>query len=662
MVSDEAPFDPYLASLTTHCISCSAELHDYSVKELIRNGIDKVNGAISRMQKERRANLPKMNSSQKRLYSRQMIEVRDMRALNLNEDIGSTDTGITKLRKAVARELQLTSDSTNVVAPTARRRREKKARPRKNLDDRHCHASRKRRRQPGSKRSDDRSNVQLEAADKSVIAERPRNGEVDGETSSSTSDDDDLALSALEKHEPKRSSKVQFVGETDEMDTNQSSYLPAAKRQRRAASSRQGRRLGGSGIFDEIRSRSSHRASKSDADRMLKWCSKQNQPDARSFLHDQEARGSKPRQRADAAAAGSNRSGLQVRPTINSGSRSGDDSTEDNPSGHGKPKDTAGTTRSRPSEPAPATRPPVSKHLSLERLFSQLEARGCNIRAETIPRVTETKMISELCAELRLSFTRTNESRVSREILKHLGSIVNYEGDEVQDSDVALLYETMEIVLKHKCSTFLDLIHSAPELFLVHVGCWRVVFLMAEKKLHRRGAGGSAGLRNAKNCAYHVLLQVVDALYSQLLWEEYGLTPSFRDIVFENLKSLCAAVNRVLPLIPAVCELLTSKRIGLGPLQWRLSRMTERKENDPGSILFVSTIDPALHVNFISTGELILCPQGEISSADSIYISDLTFTYESTSRTSIEVVQQNDTAPRDRRSVGAHWLLLKQTC
>ena len=595
-------------------LSCSATLHEYSVKELIRNGIDKVNGAISRMQKERRANLPKMNASQKRLYSRQMIEVRDMRALNLNEDIGSTDTGITKLRKAVARELQLASDTTKVVPPIARRRREKKApRPRKNLDDRHCHASRKRRRQRGSKISGDRSiDIRLDAADKSAIAERSRNGEVDSGTSSSASDDDDdLVLSALEKREPARSSIVQFVGETDETDTNQSSYLPAAKRQRRAGSS-QGRRAGGSGVFDDNRSRSSHRPPKSDADRMLEWCSKQNQPDIRSLQHDQEARGSKPRRRADAAAGGSSRNGLQARSMINSGSRRSNDSAEEEPSGREKSKGTTGTTRSRPSELAPTTRPQVSKHLSLDRLFSQLEARGCNIRAEAIPRVTETKTVSELCAELK-HFTRTNETRVSREILKQLGSVVHHEGDGIQDCDVALLYETMEIVLKHKCSTLLDLIQSVPESFFVQVECWHVVFLMAEKKLHRRGSEGSAGLRNAKNCANHILLQVVDALYSQLLWEEYGLpSPSFRDIVFEYLKSLCAAVNRVLPLIPAVYELLTSKKIGLGPLHWRLSRMTERKENDPESILFVSAVDPALHVNYISTGEPIQCSQGKL--------------------------------------------------
>ena len=82
--------------------------------------------------------------------------------------------------------------------------------------------------------------------------------------------------------------------------------------------------------------------------------------------------------------------------------------------------------------------------------------------------------------------------------------------------------------------------------------------------------------------------------------------------MFEYLKSLCAAVNRVLPLIPAVYELLTSKKIGLGPLHWRHSRMTERKENDPESILFVSAVDPALHVNYISTGEPIQCSQGKL--------------------------------------------------
>jgi len=588
-----------------------AALHEFSVKELIRNGIDKVNGAISRMQKERRANLPKMNTSQQRLFSRQMIEVRDMRALNLNEDISSTDTGITKLRKAVARELQLASDSTNVVAPIVRRRREKKAqRPRKNLDDRHCHASRKRQRQRGSKRSGGMSiDIQLDATDKSALAKRLRDGEVDSEGCSSTSDDDDLALSALEKLEPKRSSKVQFVGETDETDTNQSSYLPAAKRQRRVASS-QGHRAGGSGVFDDNRSRSSHRPSKSDTNRMLEWCSKQNHPDTRFFQHDQEARGRKPGRRADATAEGSSRTGLQARMMVNSGSRGSNDSAEDEPSGRRKSKGTAGTKRIRPSGSAPTTRPPVSKHLSIERLFSQLEARGCNIRAEAIPPVTETKMISELCAELQKCLTRTNESRVSREILKQLGSFVYHEGDGIQDCDVALLYETMGIVLRHKCSTLLDLIQSVPEWFFVQVECWHVVFIMAEKKLHRRGAGGSAWLRNAKNCANHILLQVVDALYSQLLWEEYGMpSPSFRDIVFEYLKSLCAAVDRVLPLLPAVYEIMTSKRTGLGPLRWRLSRMTERKENDPGSILFVSAIDPALHVKFISTGEPILCSQ-----------------------------------------------------
>ena len=127
---------------------------------------------------------------------------------------------------------------------------------------------------------------------------------------------------------------------------------------------------------------------------------------------------------------------------INSGSRRSNDSAEEEPSGREKSKGTTGTTRSRPSELAPTTRPQVSKHLSLDRLFSQLEARGCNIRAEAIPQVNETKTVSELCAELRKHFTRTNETRVSREILKQLGSVVHHEGDGIG------LLQVLDLVLE----------------------------------------------------------------------------------------------------------------------------------------------------------------------------------------------------------------------
>ena len=97
--------------------------------------------------------------------------------------------------------------------------------------------------------------------------------------------------------------------------------------------------------------------------------------------------------------------------------------------------------------------------------------------------------------------------------------------------------------------------------------------------------------------AEHILLQVIDALYSQLLWEEYGKTPNFCAEIFDNLRCLCFQVGEVVLLLPTVSSLLMNK---IGTQQWCLSLTNEPKGNETENVLFVSAIDPRMHERFIS--------------------------------------------------------------
>ena len=98
----------------------------------------------------------------------------------------------------------------------------------------------------------------------------------------------------------------------------------------------------------------------------------------------------------------------------------------------------------------------------------------------------------------------------------------------------------------------------------------------------------------------HLLLQVVDVLYSQLLWEEYGQTPSLESSVFDELRLLWVHIGSIIPLLPSVCGLLTT----LGEPRWRISLNHECKENAPEKVLFVSAIDPEMHKRLIMSGDI----------------------------------------------------------
>jgi hypothetical protein len=114
---------------------------------------------------------------------------------------------------------------------------------------------------------------------------------------------------------------------------------------------------------------------------------------------------------------------------------------------------------------------------------------------------------------------------------------------------------------------------------------------------------------NHTTLAKLLLLQVIDVLYSQLLWEEYGQTPSLDSRVFDEVRSLCISIGSFVPLLPCVCGLLTK----FGEPRWHPSLNHERKENEPETVLFVTAIDPEMHRRYLTSGDAPEPAQGMCS-------------------------------------------------
>ena len=114
---------------------------------------------------------------------------------------------------------------------------------------------------------------------------------------------------------------------------------------------------------------------------------------------------------------------------------------------------------------------------------------------------------------------------------------------------------------------------------------------------------------NQATLASHILIQVIDALYSQLLWEEYGLAQTFQGRLFDQLRSLCICIGVVIPLFPTVCDLIVNK---FTKPTWQISLTIEQKETKLESVL-LSAVHPEMHQRFITFGEAVVDPnKGDI--------------------------------------------------
>lgn len=265
--------------------------------------------------------------------------------------------------------------------------------------------------------------------------------------------------------------------------------------------------------------------------------------------------------------------------------------------------------RARPAdgEVAPA-RPSIPNALSAEMLFDTLSLRSedGNAAAEREQPTYHgsDKSLDALCQMLKNSFPI--DLRSCHESLTSLtASIISKSGEPSSKEDAVAVFQTLLTVFKRKCTTLLDILQTHPGVALFQLDCWSLVFCMLEKKWNNAISPEDKVLRTifgkSTALAHHVLFQVLDALCSQLLWEEYGATPTFDARTFDGLRALCVQIGKVVPLLPTVCSLL----LKMGSLKWHASLTNGEKENDPAKAYYVSAIDPLMHKRFISSGEAL---------------------------------------------------------
>lgn len=193
---------------------------------------------------------------------------------------------------------------------------------------------------------------------------------------------------------------------------------------------------------------------------------------------------------------------------------------------------------------------------------------------------------------------------------------------ELPENDAVIMFNTMMAVFQKRCSSFIDLIRSDPKDACFQIRCWILIFKMLGHGLQNKLKETDGVLYNMLHfpsrlasrtsktspLASHIILQMIDCLYSQLLWRDWGKTPRFNDNVFECMALLRDQIDVSFPIFEFASDLLRSKFVAQS---WHRSKLTDEKENDTSRLYFVSSITPDDHVQLMSTGQQQSRPEGK---------------------------------------------------
>ena len=601
----------------------SDELNQYVIDKLHRHGIDLCNIAITRLlsKKERRKNEGQLTVSQKKLCRRTAIDLLDLRFLELCDLVKDIDSKVTAFQKVVDSELQSKDDdrtsrtrdsdedddNCNAIHDNGTDKR-KKCVANRNWDDLHIHASRKRKSSYEiANRQDSSQRKQLDSFD------RRRRTSLTNEAISGIEDGDDIHSTTNAVF-----TDIDFIGDTDDVDDDR---VHSRSRSRGLSHSSTSKRT--SKKLNLMRSLGKtscgpRRKSRSISESISGWLDKQHDSESMTdwFKEPKEQRNN--RQISENGNANNGRSqpsmnqshnidsarGQTHNRPVNSSSRThrvlatNDRLNQSQKMGRGK-----GSSRSNDTIAA-SSRPDIPHALCAEMLFDSISYEISRLVEERkFDSDTNGSSVIDLCRNLRGCYPASLSS--SRDCLANLvAAILCTNVDDLQKHAVITVFETLLFIFQTKGSTLLDILQTNPLVASFHMKCWSLVFRMIEKK-HSAKVSKDDGLiykvfANHTILAKNLLLQVIDLLYSQLLWEEWGQTPILSVGAFDELRSLCISIGSVVPLLPIVCGLITK----LGKQRWYISLSYDRKENEPGVTPFVSAIDPSMHVRFIMTGEL----------------------------------------------------------
>jgi hypothetical protein len=595
---------------------------------LHRRGVDLCNKALMRLlsKRERRENECKLTDSQKRLCRMSAVDVWDVRVVELCDLVRDADSKVTSFQKEVEKELQsgdddhchqMLSDNGGDIIPvndffdeSSRIQQPKKKRRtvERDWDDNHPHASRKRKSSSGlSSRKDLKQRRQLYRS-RRTTSRCDANFDKSSRLSRSSRDaplaenEDKLSPPATADEEEANSTTnvdfvdIDFVGDTDDIeDDHWKCMLLDSSSAMRLRSSANKRISQCGAVLASIKGTGScpQQQSRSISLTMSGWLEKQqdgSEKEKKNFHGSRLRENSQStRQKTGAQTANSRR----THQLFASKGRVDQNQRQD------------GSKGSLNIDPeSPPTRPEIPHALSADLLFASIPT---NLTNRTIVQQElgsdNNRSIIDLCRDLRDCYPANLP--LSRNILANLATVVlSKYGDVLKKEEVVAMFQTLLYIFEKKCTTLLDLIQTNPEVASFHISCWSLVFQTLGKKCSAKLALEDGLLfkifGNHTTLAKLLLLQVVDVLYSQLLWEEYGHTSSFNSRVFDELRSLCVCIGSIVPVLSNVCSILTM----LDEPRWQLSLNHERKENEPETLLFVTTVDPEMHKRFITSGEL----------------------------------------------------------
>jgi hypothetical protein len=595
-------------------------LNRYIIDELHRNGVDLCNKALTRLlsKRERRENENKLSMAQKKLCRVAAVDMWDVRVVELCDLVREVDSKVTSFQKDVERDLQLAvDDDCNSVEDEGdsgdafaaddsdgslleSQHRSSKRRT-KSDNDQHPHASRKRkqlsgpRRQQGSIRNS--YSIDDSGTRNSDAAMRRRRPSSTFETAFTDRTGKNGTVERIGADCTTSFEPVDFVGDMDDLESDHDDSCHPGRSHiggsMRNTNSRHQISDGGS-FLPLTRGGSRHglaQRTRPMADTMSEWLDRQ-ETDRAERRENSSKRNTYDSQIRRASSTGQRENGPQTaRSRISDG-------------------DVINGGRASSSTLSRGSAPTIPHELSPKIVFDSIFDNINRDDEDPCMNSGTGRSLAELCLDMKDRYPTNMHS--CRNILVALCSaVLSSTREDVRKEDIVTLFRTLLSIFQTKCTTLLDIIQNNSDHSSFQIECWGLVFRMFEKKMHEKLCQQDGLIfkvfGNRANLANHLLLQIVDAIYSQLSWEEYGQPLAFNSQLFEELSLLCIRIGYVVPLLSSVCELLTRK---LGMPRWRVSLINDQKENVPKKTLFVSAIDPCIHKRLMTLGDYPIPAQG----------------------------------------------------
>ena len=572
----------------------SHKLHKGVVQKLIREGIDQCNVAITRFHSERKSNRDCYRKS------RSKRDQSDARVFQLNDDITELDRAVTALRKKID-ELSSSGlsssgydvftdgvDSDDASLGRTTSQPASKRRVAEKQWDHHQHASKKRRKtsfkknkqhvtQQSRKRrvNGERRNEKFISSERAKSNNEARRSGV-GRTTSKRATSRQMQRKEMKGHDDSAGFEfmpVDFVGETDENDVHP---LPSRNQQSRQT---QLSRIN-SGNIRHANERAYSR-NKTQANNRRNNAHN----DTRGLTHSQIHTS-----RSDGTETNAQHG---VRADMRHPSQSWKEQQDDLARRHliEPPLPMSLSTANIFQSLASVVKVPVHEYINQTLPSSQLANGG----------------VSYLCSAIAENYPNDIKAcwGLVSDLLPHVQK-------DLSDEDSCLIFRAMLAIFQKRCSTFLDLLCFNTEEGCLHIKCWTLVFKMIQHKLHNRleekdGLAFSI-FKNSAVLVNHILHQMIDCLYSQLLWQEWGAIERFNEQIINCFAELRDDIGAVSPLPKLVADII---RVKFGPQNWHRSKMTDEKENDRSKMYFVSAINPDDHAQFLMTGQRKSTAEGE---------------------------------------------------